>query len=190
MAATPLDAINLALTTQDIERAIVIGRDREAVRERFHAPYIHTVNHAFVHSLEIISEFRRVVLLAEDQISKGNRAFAYSARLAEDALKPWRNRVAVRVRLRFHPQNNYVDVPVIEIDVDGPNADTALIGVVKEPVLALSDPRKPGAHVPVLGAVAEGVFDAKLIGQTRRTVSVHLDGKPLITRLLDFSVVE
>lgn len=189
-AIAPARAINLSITTADIERALTIARDRDTVRERFHAPYIVKVNDPFVEQLEIISEYRRVVLLAEDRIRKGDRAFAYSSRLAALALEPWNNRVAVTARLRFHPHNAYVDVPDIKMTLDGPNADRAFIGILKEPLLALSDPANPGAHIPVLGAVAEAVFEASLIGQTRRSVAVLLDAKPLIIRQLDFSAVE
>ena len=189
-AITPLGAINLSISTADVERALTIARDRDPVRERFHAPYITTVDDPFVERLEIVSEYRRVVMLAEDRIRKGDRAFAYSSRLAIIALEPWRNRVSVLARLRFHPHNAYVDVPDVSVTVDGRDADLALIGVVKEPLLALPDPRNLGAQVPILGAIAEGVFDAKLIGQTRRTVTVKMDGKLLITRQLDFAAVE
>jgi hypothetical protein len=189
-AITPVRAINLAITTADIERALTIARDRDTVRERFHAPYIVKIDDPFVEQLEIISEFRRVVLLAEDRIRKGDRAFAYSSRLAAIAVDPWHHRVAVTARLRFHPHNAYVDVPRVDMSVDGPNAEVAKIGVLKEPTLALLDPTFPGAPVPILGAVVEGVFDAKLIGQTRRYVTVYMDGKVLLTRQLDFGSVE
>jgi hypothetical protein len=189
-AITPARAINLSITTADIERALTIARDQDRARERFHAAYIVNITDPFVERLEIISEFRRVVLLAEDRIRKGDRAFAYSSRLAAIALDPWHDRVAVAVRLRFHPHNAYVDVPDITMTLDGPNAERAFVGILKEPVLAMSDPRNPAGGVPVLGAVAEAVFEATLIGQTRRHVNVAMDGKVLITRQLDFAAVE
>lgn len=189
-AIAPVRAINLSITTADIERALTIARDQDRARERFHVPYIVKVNDPFVEQLEIISEFRRVVLLAEDRVRKGDRAFAYSARLAANALEPWQNRVSVIARLRFHPHNAYVDVPRVDMSVDGPNAEEAKIGVLKEPILSLPDPNNLGGQVPVLGAVVEGVFDAKLIGQTRRYVTVYMDGKVLLTRQLDFSSIE
>jgi hypothetical protein len=106
-----------------------------------------------------------------------------------DAASTWKNRVSVKARLRFHPQNVYADLPKLEVSVDGPNADLALIGVLKEPVMSFGPPDSPGSS-SLIGAVAEGVFDAKLIGQTRRTVTIRMDGKVLITRTLDFSAVE
>jgi hypothetical protein len=82
----PLQAVRLELTTSDIERALGIARDQERERARFHAPYIRQTNDATVQSIEIISLFRRVVLVAEDHILRGDRAFAYSARITEQAV--------------------------------------------------------------------------------------------------------
>jgi hypothetical protein len=186
-AITPLPAITLSIGPADIERALVVARDQDRTRERFHAAYIVTVDDPFVQSLEIISEYRRIVLLAEERMSKGDRAFSYSSRLAGEALTPWRNRVAVRARLRFHPHNAYVVVPKIEMSVDGPNADLALIGVTSEPVYGFAE---RGKQAPIAAAIADGVFEAKLIGQTKRTVTVKMDGKVLIARQLDFGSVE
>lgn len=188
VALVPAGAINLQLTTADIERALTVARDREGARARFHAPYITSLNTPTVQSIEIISEFRRVVLLAEEHILKGDRGFASSSRIAGDAVKPWTNRVSVVARLRFHPLNTYVTVPNIEIVLDGPNANAAFVGVLKEPQYALTS--KPGEQAAIIGAVAEGVFEAALIGQTQRTVTVRLDGKELVTTRLDFRAIE
>ena len=183
-----LDAIRFSLSPADIERALLIAREREAERVRFHAPYIHNVNTATVQSIEIISEFRRVVLLAEEHILRGDRGFAYSTRIAGDAVKAWKGRVSVVARLRFHPMNTYVALPTIEMALDGPNAEEALVGVLKDPQYAFVG--KPGEQAAITGAVAEGVFDAALVGQTERTVTVKLDGKTLLAARLDFRTVE
>jgi hypothetical protein len=187
-ACSPLAALNLQLTTADIDRALVIARGRDGERARFHAPYIQNLNTAAVQTVEVVSEFRRVVLLAEEHILRGDRGFAYSTRMAEDAVRSWKGRVSVVVRLRFHPLNTYVGLPKVEITVDGPNADAALVGVLKEPQYAITS--APGEQAALIGAVAEGVFDAALIGQTDRIMTLRLDGKVLSTARLDFRAVE
>jgi hypothetical protein len=60
--------------------------------------------------------------------------------------------------------------------------------VLKEPQFALIS--TPGEQAALVGATAEGVFDAALIGQTQRTVTLKMDGKVLITALLDFRAIE
>jgi hypothetical protein len=181
-----VDALNLQLTPSDIDRALTNARQRESERARFHAPYVTTFSGPFVERIEIVTEFRRVVLLAEDHILKGDRGFAYSTRLAQEAVRPWNRRVSLIARIRFHPQNNYITVPPVEVAVDGPNVDTAFVGVLRDPLYALSD--QPGA--PLAGAVVEAVFDANVIGQTQRTVTVRLDAKALAAARLDFRALE
>src|SRR5687767_7001208 len=85
----------LDLSVADIERALTIARGVPAERAAFHAPYIMQLKNAFVPALEIITEFRRVVRVAEDHILRGDRMFAFSARLAQDAVSPWNDRVSV-----------------------------------------------------------------------------------------------
>jgi hypothetical protein len=173
----------------DIERALMVARDRDAERARFHARYTTTLTNSFVQRVELVTELRRVVLLAEEHIAKGNRGFAYSVRVAQNAIQPWTRRVSVIARLRFHPQNAYVNIPPIEITLDGPGGDVALIEVLKAPLLAMAS-GIPGEHIPILGAVAEGVFDAAIIGQTQRTATIRLDGKDVAKVKLDFAAVE
>jgi hypothetical protein len=189
LSCTSAAALNLNLTTSDIERALVIARGRDNDRARFHAPYITTVNDPTLQSVEVISEFRRVVLVAEERYRLGDRPFAYSSRVAEEAVKVWKSRVNVIARLRFHPLNTYVGLPNIGIKLDGPRADDAFLGVRAEPLLAMSSGRR-GENVPILGAVAEASFDAPVIGQTRRTATIMLDGKEIGRVPLDFAAVE
>lgn len=186
----PAHAIKVNVSALDVERALDISRGRDAERAQFHAPYIKTFDDPFVERVEIVTEFRRIVLLCEEHIKKGDRGFAYSSRIAAEAVRPWNRRVSIVARLRFHPQNNYVDVPPVEVTLDGPNADTALIGVSKDPVLGFTSADKPTAAAPILGAVVEGVFDAALIGQTERSVTIKLAGKQLLTTRLNFAGVE
>jgi hypothetical protein len=186
--AAPSAAMDLQLTTADVDRALIIARGTERERERFHAPYIQQLDSPTVESIEIISEFRRVVLVAEEHILRGDRAFAYSSRLAADAVKPWSNRVGILARLRFHPLNTYVTLPDIEVVLDGPKADAALIGVRKAPLHGFVS--SPDERAPLMGAIAEGVFDAAMIGRTERNVIVRVDGKTVAVAQLDFGSVE
>jgi hypothetical protein len=187
LVAVPLDALKIAITPQDIDRALTIARSREADRERFHAPYIQVGNTPFIERAEVVSEFRRVVLLAEEQAARGDRLFAYSVTRATDALQVWRRRVAIIVRIRFHPQNNYVEAPPVTIRLVG--NDAALIGVKRDAVLALP-PGRTGEFVPVMGAVVEGVFEAEALGQSVRDFVVELEGRELGRMTFDFAIIE
>jgi hypothetical protein len=189
VTVAPLQSINLNVSALDIERALVVARDREPERARFHARYVIPFTNAFVERVEVVTEFRRVVLLAEERIGQGNRGFAYSVPMAQDALQPWTRHVSVLARLRFHPQNAYVGLPLLDISLDGASADAALVRISKEPLLAMST-GTPGEHVPILGAIVEGVYNAVIVGQTQRTATLKVDGKEVAKVKVDFAAVE
>lgn len=183
----PIAAVDLDVTAADIERALSVARSQDSERARFHAPYIKTLNTPFVEKVEVVTEYRRVVLMAEERARKGDRMFGYSVSLATQAVGPWKRRLSIVVRLRFHPQNNYVDVPAVDVSLDG-NAE-ALIGVLKEPVLALPS-KTPGDRLTVLGAVVEGVFDAAAVGQGMREFAIRMDGRELTRVRFELSALD
>ena len=183
----PLAAIDLDVTPADIERALAIARSTDVERARFHAPYIVEMNTSAIERIEAITELRRVVLLAEDRIRKGDRGFSYSVSQAQYAASPWKRRVAIVARMRFHPQNNYVGVPNVDLSLEGANG--VPIGVLKEPILSLPS-GVAGERLPVLGAVVEGVFDATTVGQTTREVVVRLEKKEVARRRIDLGRID
>ena len=186
LTATPVIALRINIDHADVERALTLARSTEAERARFHARYIQQVNSPFVERAEIISEFRRVVLMGEEQIARGDRAFAYSITRANDALHVFRRRVSIRAQVRFHPLNNYVSLPPVTMALVG--NDRALIGIKRDPVYGFS--AKPGDAAPLMGAVVDASFEADALGQARREFVVLLDNKELGRFLFDFADVE
>src|SRR5436190_15254821 len=63
------------MTQAEMERALTTGRAFDAERARFHQPYVLAINDPTVERIEIITEFRRVVLFAEEQIRQGDHMF-------------------------------------------------------------------------------------------------------------------
>lgn len=175
MAIAGVSALDIDLSPQQVEEALSIARSTERERARFHAPYVTRVDTEFVERAELVSELRRVVLLAEERSSKGDRQFAYSVSQATAALDPWRRRVSVVAHIRFHPQNNYINMPNVVITL--PGRESTLLGVVRTPVLSL--PSTPGDRLPVLGAVVEGIFDAPAIADGPREFVISLERKEL-----------
>lgn len=186
VVAAPVVALKIDIAHADIERALTIARGTEAERARFHAPYIQRGETPFVERAEVVSEFRRVVLMAEEHIARGDRFFAYSSTRATDALQVFRRRVSVMAHVRFHPQNNYVSVPEVTMSLIGNEA--ALIGVRREAVYGFAG--GPGEVVPVLGALVEGSFEAQAMGQARREFRISLEGRELGRVVVDFGPLE
>jgi hypothetical protein len=104
-----MSALTEQLTDRDISSALAVATGPEAARTLFHAPYILPVKDATIEQLEVITEYRRFVLAAEDELKAGNWMMARGGydpkgRSLKDLLKPSAGQVSIRARLRFHPQ--------------------------------------------------------------------------------------
>src|SRR5688500_5127452 len=112
-------AIDLNVTQIRIEAALKIARGSESARLAFHRPYIFQASDPSVARIEAIAEFRRIVLIAEERLARGDRLFAQSTLQAQEAVRPWRGRVSVVAEVRFHPQNAYARPPGIDVILAG-----------------------------------------------------------------------
>ncbi|MBI2834833.1 MAG: hypothetical protein HYX76_10460 [Acidobacteria bacterium] len=187
-----LQAINLALSRSDLERAVALARwpHSDSDRARFHAPYIVAVkgllvDYVIVDRIEVITGFRRLELLAEEHARLNDLWGRPGVRDAEEALRPWRDRVSIVAHLRFQVANQYITgVPPVAVALGEP-----------EPVAPI-DVRRLGMyrsddHGSVLiGATVETTFDARSVGQTVRQVLVRWDGRELARATMDFARLE
>jgi len=181
-------AIATVLSEKDIERALKLAQEPEQKRAQFHAAYVVRVNDATVEHIEVVTEFRRYVLATEEQLRLGNWLFARSVRDAREKLRPWRQRVSLVARLRFHPQNTLIGIPPYGIAIGGP--DLAPLDVVRTPITALLSGRPGDFNAPLMGATIEAVFNAVAVGQTVRPVSVSLAARVVASVAIDFGRLE
>ena len=186
-------AINASLTQRDIERAFAIANGPDGGRAQFHKPYIIVVGDPVVEQVEVVTEFRRYVLASEEQLKLGNWTVARGSRSLGgrgivDDLQPWKGKVTIQTRLRFHPQNTYNNVPQLDTLVGEPPMTP--LDVIRSPLLGFNTPGRVGAPAPVLGALVEATFDAGSIGQTSRPVRIVLDGQEIKRLTIDFSRLE
>ena len=180
-----LGALDVALSQEDIERALAVARGSEAERARFHRRYVFSANDATVTQLEVITEFRRFVITAEDRLQHGDWMFTRGTRAAERALAPQRGRMTIAARLRFNPLNTYISVPAFEISLGVPSLDTRTTEQYASPM-----PGQRNATTPPAGALLETDFASASIGQMARPVSVLLNGKELTRVTVDFAHIE
>jgi hypothetical protein len=180
-------AILVSLGAADVERAIKIAKSPDAERVRFHARYIAplhvTLPDATLEQIEAITEFRRAQLDAEERLRQGDHAF--TVRQVTDAIRPWRGKVTLALRLRFNPLNVLVSVPPYEIAVG--EAGPVPLDVRRNPLYTLGH---PGTASSLYGAVIEADFDAAQVGQTSREVRVILNGKVLARTTINFAQIE
>jgi len=181
-------AIVVAPTTRDVERALKLAQEREPRRADFHKPYILKPDHPLIEQIDVVTEYRRYVLMTEDQLRMGNWLFAQSVKDAQEKLKPFRDRVTLTTRLRFHPQNVLIGVPPYEIAIGNP--DLPPLDLTRAPIYALLSGRRGDNNAPLVGATLEAVFSASTIGQTARPVILSLDRKTEASVLVDFGRLE
>jgi hypothetical protein len=181
-------AIAVALRDRDIERALKLAQTFDDARARFHAPYVLTVNDPTLERVEVVTEYRRYVLTTEEQLRQGRWLFAQSIKDAQEMLRPWRGRMAILARLRFHPQNTLSALPLYDVTLAGP--DLRAVDVVRTPITALRSGRPGDLFAPLMGATIEAVFDAASVAQTVRPVRLSLDGQEVARITIDFAKLE
>jgi hypothetical protein len=187
IAPPGLRAIDLTVNQDQIYRAIAIGKSAGADRATFHLRYLVPVADATIERLDVLTAFRRIVIETERRVQQGDHMFG--ARQGADLIKPWRAKLTIVLRLRFHPQNVFVIVPGYEIALGSPQMDA--LDVRRTPISALpASNLKPGTAVALVGAIIETDFDAAVVGQTTRVVSVRLDGKELARATIDFARIQ
>jgi hypothetical protein len=186
-APAGLRALVLDVDQDQAYRAIAIGRSADAERARFHARYVVPVSDASIERAELLTAFRRVVVETERRLSLGDHMFG--ARQAADLLKPWRGKLTIIVRVRFHPHNVFVTMPAYEVVVASPaGAEVRLGDVRRTPIWAMAEPnQKRGTSTALIGAVVESDFDAAAVGQSMRVVTVMLEGHVLARATIDFA---
>ena len=96
-------ALVLSMSPSEIERAQQMARSRASEREQFHRRYVFDLRDATVTQVEVITEFRRLVIITEEHIFRGDWMFSRSGRSAEQALAPSRGIVTIRARGALQP---------------------------------------------------------------------------------------
>jgi hypothetical protein len=178
-------AIDLEVNPRTIEAVLKVARGPEAQRAEFHRGYVFPAE-GLVETVEVITEVRRLLQLAEARIAGGDHLFVHGTRAAQDALRPWRRRVSIVARLRFHPQNAYVMAPPVELTMYAGSRRVPALDARSESILGLSS-GNPDERLPVVGAKAEAVFAADAVAQEPCVVIVQAHGEQLARVAMDFS---
>ena len=181
LAAAP--GIQLDVGTRDVEEALRLARASEMERTRFHAAYTVPVTDASLERLDVVTEYRRMVILAEERAILGT--WSWLTRDAEAALEPWKRIVAIRARVRFGPLKVYPQVPAIDVIVGQGEAGALRPTTLRHQALyGLAGTAESGG--PLVGAAVEALFDAAAIGQRRLKVTVRGPDPPELVSAVDF----
>jgi hypothetical protein len=183
-------ALVLSMSGADIERAQQVARSRDSEREQFHRRYVFDLHDATVTQLEVITEFRRLVLVTEEHILRGDWLFSRGTRLAEQALAPFHGVVTLRGAVRFNPMNTYITPPPYVFAMGGPSVAASLTPLDTQVMPQYSTPFKARGGKTVsslIGASLEADVPAVQLAQTTRIVAVFLDGKELARASVEFA---
>ena len=184
--------VNLSVSRADINRALALARwpHTAAERTRFHDPYfvfaatdgLGTFK-TLVLQVEVVTEFRRVELLAEEHQGLNDNFGRGGTDEVVQVMRPWRGRVAIDVHLQLPDQND--PIPVTDIAMSGLGSLPA-----HRVFRAVAFARSTFPQQWLQGNMVEAVFDAAAIGQTSREVSVIVGGRELARTIVDFSKLE
>ena len=179
--AVDLGNAKVHIDRRTVERALALGRASDRERAQFHARYVYPVTSPVVDRVEIITEFRRVMLASEEQVRMGNRQFGL--REALPLLQPWRGRVAIIAHVRFHPHNTFIEVPPYEVSVGD-----AIAPLETERIPIIVNVSQSTRFL--LGAQVQAVFDGAQLMQEPGMLVVRLVNEELAAVRVDFGSLE
>jgi hypothetical protein len=153
--------------------ALTLGRTHDdALFESFNKSYSLSPS-GTIESAEIITEFRRAVLIVREHALQGDYSFD-ELDLAK-ALVPYKGLVTFIVQARLHPQNTFIREPSYDLYIStGPKSPPIAPKTLKrEPVYPPGGP--PGS--PVLGVKLEGSFPRAAIERAAAPMLIVTDEK-------------
>lgn len=204
----PAGAVDVHLDREAIDEAIVFARQAtRSERAAFHDGYLRSPG-GEVRRVSIVTEYRRVVLLMEEKMRVLDRN--YGVRQMTAAIAPFRGLIEIIVELQFHPQNSYVQVPLVDVllvPLDLAGTPMPLVaeatdrrprfGLFWEPTPAdapwwpFPPPTAPvlGGTEPLTGGWVHARFDAAGFARGRYEVAVKNGGESLGRVQFDFGAI-
>lgn len=167
-----------------LEFALRVAGGSTAERVSFHAGYRSVAADPGIDQVEVITELRRMVLLAEIHAGASGRPWR-DAREACHALAPYRGRLTLEARVRFHPQKGYTSLPSLDVHLASVFAMQPALDVRADPIRG-SGPAPIGEPSPIVGAVVEAAFPVPAVRGVH-TLVIHVDHVYLLLATIDLS---
>ena len=166
-----------------MELGLRVARGSAADRAAFHAGYVSVAGDPAIDGVEVVTELRRVVLLAEEYLAAGE-PLPEADQIAE-ALRPFQDRLTVIARIRFHPQNGYTRVPALDVRL---GTGFSMQSALEVRTTAIEDAAAaPGEGRPVIrGAAVEASFRAAH-ERAIQTLVIHVNNVYLMVATVDLT---
>ena len=170
-----LIVLALTLTQADPGRdALRLGRTGDqALYDAFNAGY-QLAPSGPVSSAEVITEFRRAVLIVRDHANQGE--YGFTERDLERAMAPYRGLATLIVEVRLNPLNTYVKAPayVLYIQTSPTTKPLGPRNFERTPLFGVPMP-SPGT--PLTGVRLEATFSVADITSASAPTAVVIDDK-------------
>ena len=202
LGGAALSGFEPTLSLRLIDEAVALGQNRtEAVHIRFHQPYRLQTPGTPVDHIDVVTPFRRIVMLAEERLQLGMRGFTQREAIA--GLGDQASVIELRVEMTFHPLNVYVGVPAYDVELVAATAPAVRLmprDLTRIPRFGLSTGtaslpsppggalNQPGVSQPLSGGtIAAGFPIASLNGAGIYDVVVSEKGKELARARVNFA---
>jgi hypothetical protein len=186
-------ALVLSMSGGEIERAQQVARGRDSERQQFHRRYVFDLHDETVTQLEVVTEFRRLVLISEEHIFRGDWIFTRSVRSGEEALAPSHGLATIRGTVRFNPLNTFTTPPayLLAMSADAAGSLPVVLETQVTPQMSVPFKARGGKMVSSLvGATLEANVPSAQLGQITRVLSVMLDGKEVGRATVEFGKLD
>jgi len=175
-----------ARQADDARDAMNLGRTHDqALYDAFNAGYRLTPS-GVVDSVEVVTEFRRAVLIVREHAMNGE--YSFTANDLGSALAPYRGQVSVIAQVRLHPLNTYATAPKYDLYVrTGPHSKpVAAPSIKRDPVYALGS---AGPGNTIVGIRLEASFPrADVMSATEPTlIIIDEHGNPVWQTRIDLT---
>lgn len=164
----------LAAQADYLREAVTLGQTRdEALFASFNKSYELAAS-GVLDRVEIITEFRRAVLLERDQVRQGDYTFG-AAELGK-AMIPFKGQVTFIVQVRLHPHNTYQKEPAYDLYVStGPRSPPVAPKTLKRQAVYAGGTGGPGT--PPQAVTLEASFPRPEIERAASPFLVVTDDK-------------
>jgi hypothetical protein len=190
VAAPAATGIDVGLDRAAVAEAVRIGRTSgRTAFSPFHDRYRIPIDDPVIREVEIVTEFRQVVLMTEEREGLGDATWDVDR--ARMAARSHRGRLDLILHLQFSPQNTYQSMPAYSVALyDRPGgAGTILpVGTTATPAYVGGQPAPPGT--PILAGSVRAMFDAdRLDPHGRYLAAILLDGREVRRVPLDLGSI-
>lgn len=186
-------ALVLSMSGSEIERAQQVARGRDSERQQFHRRYVFDLKDDKVTQIEVITEFRRLVLVSEEHIFRGDWLFTRSVRSGEQALAPTRGLTTIRATVRFNPLNTFITPPayLLAMSTGAPGDAPSVLETTVTPQMSAPFKARDGKMLSsMVGASLEANLPSSELGQLTRVLTVILDGKEVARATVEFGKLD